>query len=172
MKNFPPIFLVGFMGAGKTTVGRAVAQQLNSVFIDLDEMIEKQQGKSIQRIFSESGEIEFRRQETASILACRDYRNAIIALGGGAYISETNREILRGMGKTVWLDCPIEVCLMRIQNDVSRPLLGDEREMNALLESRLPAYALADFAVKTEARSPEEIAREIVNFITELDPPA
>jgi shikimate kinase len=169
MKNFAPIFLVGFMGAGKTTVGRALARQLDFAFIDLDEMTERREGKSVREIFSESGEAEFRRQETATIQGCRDYRNAIIALGGGAYVSETNREILREMGKTVWLDCPIEICLARIGGDESRPLLGDEREMNALLETRLPAYSLADFAVRTGARSPEEIAREIVNFISGPD---
>jgi shikimate kinase len=171
MKNFAPIFLVGFMGAGKTTVGRALADQLNFAFIDLDEMIERRAGKSIQQIFSEQGEVEFRRQETAAIQSCRDRRNTVIALGGGAYVSETNRDLLRGMGKTVWLDCPLDICLARINHDESRPLLSDEREMNALLERRLPAYVFADCAVRTESRSPEEIAVEIVGLISDEQSP-
>lgn len=157
------------MGAGKTTVGRTLARQLGFSFIDLDEVIEEQAGKSIRQIFSEYGEGEFRRRETAAIRSCRNYRDVVIALGGGAYVSETNRDILRELGKTVWLDCAVEICLARIQNAASRPLLGDALEMRALLESRLSAYAAADFAVKSESRSPDEIAREIVNLITERE---
>ncbi|HEX8186305.1 MAG TPA: shikimate kinase, partial [Blastocatellia bacterium] len=115
MKNYAPIFLVGFMGAGKTTVGRALAQQLNYGFSDLDELIEERAGISIERIFSESGEAEFRRLETEAIQGCREYRRTVIALGGGAYVSDRNRDLIREIGRTVWLDCPLDICLARIQ---------------------------------------------------------
>ena len=167
MKNFAPIFLVGFMGAGKTTVGRALADHLNFSFYDLDDLIVERAGKSIQQIFSESGEAEFRLLETDVIQTCRDYKNAVIALGGGAYISELNRDLVREIGTTVWLDCPLEVCFARIRSDDSRPLLATEPEMRALLERRLPFYALADLVIRCEANSPREIASEIIRLLSE-----
>lgn len=170
MKKSAPIFLVGFMGAGKTTVGRALAERLNYDFVDLDEMVERLAGKPIQRIFSESGEAEFRRLETSAIQSCGDYKKSVVALGGGAYVSQTNRDILRAIGKTIWLDCPIEICLARIRYDESRPLLACDTEMKALLERRLPAYALADFMVETDSRSPEEIALQIIELLSEQGP--
>jgi shikimate kinase len=166
MKNFAPIFLVGFMGAGKTTVGRLLAQKLDYSFYDLDDLIVERTGKSIRQIFSESGEEEFRRLETEAIRTCLDYEKAVIALGGGAYVSELNSNLMREIGKTIWLDCPLEICFARIESDNSRPLLATGPEMQALLERRLPSYALADFVIRTEARSPEEIAFEIISLLS------
>ncbi len=157
-----PIFLVGFMGAGKTTVGQALAGKLNCDFFDLDRVIEQQTCKSIQQIFSEQGEPEFRRIERRAIEACRELKNAVVALGGGAYLAEENRKALREAGVTIWLDCPLEICLERIRGDGSRPLLGSEVEMKALLDKRRPAYALADYVVQTGSLSPDEIAIEII----------
>lgn len=160
--NLPaPIFLVGFMGAGKTTVGQALALRLQCHFIDLDRIIEASAARTVEQIFTESGEAEFRRLESVAIESCRGKRNRIIALGGGAYIAEGNRRRLREMGITIWLDCPLEVCLERIRGDGSRPLLRSDEEMRRLLETRRPAYALADFIVQTGHRSPDEIACEI-----------
>jgi shikimate kinase len=164
MRKFAPIFLVGFMGAGKTTVGRALAKHLNCRFDDLDDLIEARAGKSINQIFSELGEAEFRRLEAEAVSSCREYERAVIALGGGTFVSEANRDLLREVGKTVWLDCPLEICLARIRGDRSRPLLATEQEMRALLERRLPEYAMADFTVVTETRTPEEIARKIAEL--------
>jgi shikimate kinase len=169
MTNSGPIFLVGFMGAGKTTVGRSLAKQLDYTFYDLDELIEERAGKSIERIFSDLGEAEFRRLETEAIQACRECEKAVIALGGGAYVSDRNRELLREIGKTVWLACPLEICLARIQGDRSRPLLTTNREMKALLESRLPSYTVADFVVESGASPPEEIAFEITRLLSVQD---
>ena len=90
-----PIFLVGFMGAGKTTVGRALARHLEYDFFDLDELIAARAGKSVQEIFAELGEAEFRRLEGEAIQPCGGMVRAVIALGGGAYVSEENRTSLR-----------------------------------------------------------------------------
>lgn len=160
-----PIFLIGFMGAGKTTVGRVLAQTVEYDFFDLDELIEARVGKSVQAIFAELGESEFRRLEREVIQTCGGFKRAVIALGGGAYVAEENRALLRAMGKTVWLDCPLEVCLRRIQGDRSRPLLGDEREMRMLLEQRRANYAQADYVVQTEELLPEQLASEIVRLL-------
>ena len=92
----------------------------------------------------------------------------MIALGGGAYVSEENRTSLRSIGKTVWLDCPLEVCLRRISGDRSRPLLGGEDEMRALLERRGSAYAEADFAVQAGNLSPEQIAIDVAKLLGQL----
>ena len=160
-----PIFFVGFMGAGKTTVGRAHAQYLEFDVFDLDELIEAQSGKSVQAIFAELGEAEFRRLEHDAVRSCTDMSRAVIALGGGAYMAEENRTLLRTIGRTVWLDCPLEVCLRRISGDKSRPLLGDERQMRELLEERRAAYALADYVVQTGELSPEQLVIEIARLL-------
>ena len=156
-----PIFLVGFMGAGKTTVGRVLARQLKYDFFDLDELISIEFGKTVQEIFSEHGEPEFRRLESQAIQSCGDMDHCVIALGGGAYVSEKNRDRLREIGKTVWLDCPVEVCLERLHGDTSRPLLAGEDEMRALLKRRRESYARADYVIEAGEGSPEDLAREI-----------
>jgi shikimate kinase len=159
-----PIFLVGFMGAGKTTVGRTLARMMSRDFIDLDELIEARAKKSVREIFAEFGEAHFRQLERQAIKACGDLQNTIVALGGGAYIAEENRKILREIGKTIWLNCPLEICLARIVGDGSRPLAKSEKEMGELLEKRLPAYAEADFTVQTEAKTAERLAAEIIEL--------
>jgi shikimate kinase len=163
--NQAPIFLVGFMGAGKTTVGRALADKLGYDFFDLDEMIEASTGKTVREIFAELGERRFRHLERKAIESCRNVKRTVIALGGGAYVCEENRKLLRSIGKTVWLDCPLEVCLSRIKGDQSRPLLGSEAEMRALLNSRRPAYEQADIIVQTGTDSPEQIANIIAQLL-------
>ena len=159
------IFLVGFMGAGKTTVGRALARHLRYAFFDLDELISARAGKSVQEIFADLGEAEFRSLESAAIDSCRHMVRSVVALGGGAYVSEENRVSLRAIGKTIWLDCPIEICLKRISGDKSRPLLRDDDNMRALFVRRRAAYAEADYAVQAGELSPEELAIEITTIL-------
>ena len=161
-----PIFLVGFMGAGKTTVGRALARDLEYAFFDLDDLIAARTGKSVQEIFAELGEAKFRSLERAAINSCRNMVRSVVALGGGAYVQEENRTMLRAIGTTIWLDCPIEICLKRISGDKSRPLLGDEDEMKALLAQRRAAYAQADHSVQAGEITPEELAIEITRLLS------
>ena len=89
----------------------------------------------------------------------------MIALGGGAYVSQENRDLLRGIGKTIWLDCPLDVCLQRIRGDKSRPLLGDEEAMRTLLDKRIDSYSQADYIVNSAGLSPEQLATEIVRLL-------
>ena len=160
-----PIFLVGFMGAGKTTVGRALALHLEYDFLDLDDLITSRAGKSVQEIFSEDGEPHFRSLESDAIQSCGYMVRSVIALGGGAYVRKDNRLLLRAIGKTVWLDCPIEICLRRISDDETRPLLGDESQMQALAAQRRASYAQADLVIQTGDLSPQELAIQISRML-------
>lgn len=161
-----PVFLVGFMGAGKTTVGRVLSQMLDLSFFDLDDLIERRAGMTVKEIFRDFGEPHFREREAEAIRSCACLRNTIVALGGGAYVSSDNRSALRSIGRTVWLDCPLEVCLSRIAPDGSRPLASDEETMRALFERRVSAYAEADLTVCiSERESPEEVARAIASLL-------
>lgn len=161
----PCIFLVGFMGAGKTSVGQALARLLDFDFFDLDRLIEARAEKTVAQIFSELGEPEFRRLEREAILLCRDLKRAVIALGGGAYVAEENRSAVRALGKTVWLDCPLDVCLRRIRGDKARPLLGDHDQMTMLLAQRRESYKKADYAIESDKLTPEELARKIMSLL-------
>jgi shikimate kinase len=156
------IFLVGFMGSGKTETGRALASLLDYDFLDLDAMIEERIGKSIRLIFTELGEQQFRRLETEAIRDLGGRKHSVVALGGGAYQSEENRTLLRAAGVTVWLDCPFDVCFQRIKDDPSRPLLRDELETRKLFDQRRAAYGAADLAFETDASLPEEVAAQVI----------
>jgi shikimate kinase len=164
-RGYAPIFLIGFMGAGKTTVGGVLALQLEYDFLDLDELIAAKAGKPVQQIFAELGEAEFRRLEREAIRSGDRLSRTVVALGGGAYESEANRVSLRETGRTVWLDCPLEICLRRVSGDKSRPLLGDRDAMRELLAQRRGAYAEADYVVETGERAPEELALEIARLL-------
>ncbi|HXF41775.1 MAG TPA: shikimate kinase [Blastocatellia bacterium] len=160
-----PVFLIGFMGAGKTTVGQALAKRLNCEFVDVDRQIEARVGKSISDIFAAMGETKFRRLESEAIDECRGRERTVIALGGGAYTSEENRNVLRSIGETVWLDCPFEICVQRVIGDQSRPLVTDEAQMRELFELRRPAYSQADHVVETGNLSPDQLAFEIARIV-------
>jgi shikimate kinase len=161
-----PVFLVGFMAAGKSTVGRTLAQKLNFRFVDLDDRIEERAHKTVREIFAESGEAHFRVLEREAIQACEGLNETIVALGGGAYIAEENRAILRAIGTTVWLDCPLEICISRIIADGSRPLAKSPLEMLELLNKRLPAYSLADIRLQVGDKNAEQIAQEIIEILS------
>jgi shikimate kinase len=160
-----PILLVGFMGAGKTTVGKALAERLGYEFVDLDDVIEARAGMSVREIFAEHGEGEFRRRETEAIEGCRGITSTVVALGGGAYVAEENRRLAKEIGRTVWLDCPLTVCLSRVGADPGRPRLGNELEMKALLELRRPFYAMADYVVDTGDCAPQDAANKILRVL-------
>ena len=161
------IFFVGFMGAGKTTVGQALADSLGWEFADLDRLIEQREGRTIRELFEMRGEAEFRRLEREAITRCRTLSEAVIALGGGAYIAEVNRALLREIGVSIWLDCPFEICFQRISGDAARPLLRSREAMNELFEQRRPAYALADLTIATGDRSQAELALALLKLLTQ-----
>ncbi len=156
------IFLVGFMGSGKTTVGRLLAARLGYSFVDLDQIIEERAGLTVREIFRTRGETSFRELESGALAACRGLAQAVIALGGGAFVSEANRNSCRSMGKTIWLRCPLDICLARVACDGSRPLLGGRAAMEALLSERAPRYSEAEFVVDSGADSSNEVVDAIL----------
>ncbi|MDE5608228.1 MAG: AAA family ATPase [Muribaculaceae bacterium] len=146
-----PIFLIGFMGCGKTTLGRAVAQLASIPFIDLDDYIEQKEGKSISRIFAESGETRFRELERhyLSSLAAGT-RDAVIACGGGTPCREGAVELMLETGTVVWLQAPVDIIHSRLcLEQAKRPLIAsmDAEEIREYiirtLEVRTPYYSLA-----------------------------
>jgi len=144
------IYVVGFMGSGKSSAGRRLAERLGVPFLDLDEEIVKRAGTSIREIFLSCGEAHFRRLESEELQRASEVSGAVIALGGGAFLSEANRKTVQSTGTSVWLDVPVDTLIKRCEGENSRPLFGGRREMEELLESRRPSYALADIRIIAE----------------------
>lgn len=159
------IFLVGFMGSGKSSVGRALARRLGYNFLDLDQIIESRAGKTIREIFSESGEAHFRELEYEALRSLRGLKRTVVATGGGAYVDQRNRDLIRQMGRAIWLACPFEICLARISGDASRPLASNRDQLEKLFNERLPAYERADLIVQTGDAAAEQIAELIANLL-------
>lgn len=165
------IVLIGFMGTGKSVVGRALAQRLRRRFVDVDERIERTAGRPIRKIFAEEGEAAFRQMERAMIAEVARADGQVMATGGGAVLDETNLAVLKGNGWLVWLKADPDVILQRIGDPSSRPLLNVEDpkgRLTELLGLRQATYAKADAVVETSARSIQEIVEEIVRLM----PPA
>ncbi len=167
------LYLVGFMGSGKTSVGRRLAELLGWTFLDLDEEIEKCEGKSIPEIFRQQGEGHFRSLEHRELVrACLGTRT-VVALGGGTFCHAKNREIITRTGLSIWLDAPIGLLLARCGAcPDSRPLFAGIDEMTTLLERRLPAYAQAEVRVPVDTLSIDELARRIIAEIREHAAPS
>ena len=160
------IYLVGFMGAGKTTVGRELSIQLHRPFVDVDAEIEKSEKLSIAEIFRQFGEPRFRQLEREHLKRLSAASGSIIALGGGAYVDPENRKIADETGIVVWLNTSLESIRDRVRPDGTRPLLVDPDLVERLYVSRLPFYRLARIHVLTDNRLPHAIAQEIIREVT------
>jgi shikimate kinase len=158
LKRTPGIYLVGFMAAGKTTIGRALAERLGWHFADLDDDIEAAEQMMIARIFEQRGEQEFRRIERAAlrarVKAIECGKPTVLALGGGAYVAPANYDLVENNGITIWLDCPFEVVQRRVEQTSHRPLARDAERFAQLYEERREAYARADFRIAIESDDP------------------
>jgi shikimate kinase len=166
LKRTPGIYVVGFMASGKSTVGRLLAQRLGWNFVDIDEEIEAAEQVAIAEIFDTRGEAEFRRIENGIIRhhVRRIERGgaAVLALGGGAFAAQANRDLLQNNGVTVWLDCPFEVVERRVALASHRPLARDPRQFAALYHARREAYALADVSIPIESDDPTAVVEAIL----------
>lgn len=166
------IVLVGFMGAGKTTVGRELAVHLGVNFLDLDEMLSEQSGRSIESIIKEDGETRFREIETETLAeALQLQRKGVIALGGGTWTLARNRGLLRRHDPvTIWLDTDFDICWDRIQTSArERPLAADKVQTHALFERRRQHYSEAELIFRCDgAEQPEAIARAVIEKLGTL----
>lgn len=154
------VYLTGFMGAGKTAVGGMVAEILGCPLLDLDQEIEKRAGRSVREIFELDGESHFRDLEHACLKETARLDEAVVATGGGTMTYERNREVVRGLGTSVWLHPSFATILRRIDEGGrrARPLFRDPEEAKRLYEERLPAYRLADLEISI---APEETAAQV-----------
>jgi shikimate kinase len=163
------LVLIGFMGAGKSAVGRELATQLEALRYDTDEMIRQRCGKSIDQIFVEEGEAFFRDAETGALYELQTMPSAVVVTGGGIILRKENVELLRRLGRRIWLDADEETLWQRASLRHSRPLLqgANPRErFGALLQKRLPLYgAAASDRVDTAGASIVEVAARIVELI-------
>ncbi len=168
LKRTPGLYLVGFMCSGKTSVGRALADELGWCFVDIDAEIEAEHGQSVRQIFKERGESKFRDIETATLrqhvtrVECGD--PCVLALGGGTFVQSQNWEIIENNGVTVWLDCTLETVLERLGDDITRPLAADRNGLAQLYGDRRPLYARADFRLEVDTDDISEIVHKILRL--------
>jgi len=164
------VVLVGFMGAGKTTVGRELARVLNWSFYDLDALIEGRTGRTVPALFAEQGESAFRKLEAQTLrelLETLEDEPAAIALGGGAFVQEEVRQIIRDRpASVVYLDVGLEEALRRCASAPGhRPLLQNRDQITFLYEERLPFYRTALATVRTDGKTPLAVAQEIASTL-------
>jgi len=166
MKLSGNIFLVGPMGAGKTTIGRLLAKAMGVEFIDSDKEIEQRTGVSIPMIFEYEGESGFRRREAETLADLTALSPIVLATGGGSVILPENQAVLCNRGFVVYLQCPVEKQLERTQWDVNRPLLNTDNpraRLEALFQVRDPIYqSIADLIVDTGEFSSRSSVRQIL----------
>lgn len=164
------IYLTGFMGAGKTTVGRILAEKLGWHFTDIDSLIEEREGATVSDIFTRCGEPRFRQLEAFALERASEWTEHVVSTGGGIVLRDENRRIMRATGITIYLRTPAHTVGERLSGDDSRPLLRTQDPMGRIRElllEREPLYEQADITIDTEGRSPEEVAEEIIAKLEE-----
>ncbi|MGH9658586.1 MAG: shikimate kinase [Bryobacteraceae bacterium] len=166
LKQTPGLYLAGFMGSGKSTIGRALAARLGWRFVDLDAEIEAREGQSIAAIFDQQGEAAFRVLESealARLVATVSIgRPLVMAIGGGAFVDPASARRLADRGVTVWLDCPLAVVERRVARATHRPLARDPHALANLYHARRESYARADVRIPIESDDPAVAVEAIV----------
>lgn len=165
------LFLIGFMGAGKSTVARAMSALCGLEVLEMDEEIERRAGMSISGLFSTLGEEAFRRMETELITTLAPEKRFVVSCGGGTPMREVNARAMRRKGAIVWLTATPDTVLARVADSNSRPLLEGHKDrdyIQAMMNQRRPKYeAAADIAVATDGKDAAEICGDILAALAE-----
>jgi len=157
------IFMVGFMGSGKTTIGRELAVRIDAPFFDLDELIEAAEKMSIKDIFAQKGEPYFRKRERDLLRSTRHLQSAVIATGGGTFTFDENIQLIQSEGLSVYLSAPYALLRSRIVVKADRPLFRDDVSTHELYANRIRYYRMADIAIDVrEDETPGEIVERLV----------
>lgn len=165
------IILTGFMGTGKTAVGKILAKKMEKEFIDTDKIIEEREGNRIVWIFQVKGEKYFRKKEEEVIEEVSQRKDCIIATGGGAIVNERNYRNLKKNGIIICLTAKVEIILKRTVPAEDRPLLLDSKDVistiKELIARRTPYYSKADYTIDTSDLTPEQVAEKIIKIVEE-----
>jgi shikimate kinase len=162
--NADKIYLVGFMGAGKTTVAKALGRRLGWPVEDVDERIEARERRSVATIFAQNGESYFRQQERQTLSELLAQRQIVIATGGGTFAEPDNRALMLADGAVAWLDVPLSRVFERVPADGRRPLAADRGQMEQLYVRRRLAYAEAH--IRIDATEPvQDIVAQLLNWV-------
>jgi shikimate kinase len=163
-----PLVLVGMMGAGKTTVGRRLANQLGRAFLDSDDEIEKAAQMTIPEIFEQRGEPEFRAGETRVIARVLKDRDIVLATGGGAFVSAETRDLVKAGAVSVWIKADFDLLFQRVSRRSNRPLLktaNPRATLQKLIEDRYPIYAEADVTVVSRDVPQDVVAADLIEAV-------
>ena len=161
------LVLTGMMGVGKSTIGRIIAKRLKVKFIDVDKIIERNEKKSIKRIFEENGEEYFRKLEKKITFKILKKKKKVIALGGGAFMNNEIREKILNSCKSVWLKVDLEKLIKRYKNNNRRPLLNKKKldtSVKKIYQSRKKIYSLANFKINCDNMNKTQIVEKILEF--------
>lgn len=159
------VYLVGFMGAGKTSVARSAARRLDWQVVDIDEAIESREHLTVSEIFAQLGEAHFRGVERAVLINQLNRRHVVVATGGGTFVDPQNRAIIKGDGLSVWLDVPLERLTARVPADGRRPLAADRAAFERLYTARRAAYAQAHRRIDAGRLGIDAIVEQLVDWL-------
>lgn len=166
-----PLVLVGMMGAGKTTVGRRIAARLGRHFLDSDEEIERAAQMSVPEIFEQRGEAEFRAGETRVIARVLKEPGVVLATGGGAFVNEETRALVKAGAISVWLKAEVDILFERVSRRSNRPLLktaNPRATLEKLIADRYPLYAEADITVSSRDVPQDVVAGDVIDAVLDF----
>ena len=163
------VFLIGFMGSGKSTIASYLAENYGMEIIDMDQLIVEREGMAIPDIFAQKGELYFRDVETSLLIEIQGEQNKVVSCGGGVVLREKNIQAMKKSGQVVLLNAKPETILERVKDDDNRPLLRGNKNVqfiHDMMEKRQPKYeAAADLVIHTDGKSADEICKEIISNV-------